>query len=109
MKTLNEFQAFACEKWFGNKETESAQYLSVPALGVAGEAGEVADKIKKVLRGDKDIELSSIAVEISDVLFYCAVLADRIGYDLSEVAQMQVDKINDRRARGVERGEGDNR
>ena len=104
MKTFNEFQTWACDAWFGPKDNS----LVIPALGVAGEAGEVADKVKKVQRGD-NVDPKSIAVEISDVLFYCAILADRLGWTLAEVAQMQVDKINGRIERGTRRGEGDSR
>ena len=55
---------------------------------------------------DKRIE---IAKELGDVLFYVAMLADDIDYQLSEIAQMNIDKLTDRKERGHLRGSGDNR
>ncbi len=84
-----------------------------PALGMCGEAGEVADKVKKVIRdnaqnftADKKLE---IAKEIGDVLWYCAVLSHDIGFTLEEVAQMNIDKLQSRKERGMLGGSGDNR
>jgi NTP pyrophosphatase (non-canonical NTP hydrolase) len=108
MKTFDEFQDFACEKWFGPKEETSTQYFLVPTLGITGEAGEVAEKMKKFFRGD-DMDLKTVGPELGDVLFYVAVLANRLGFTLSEVAQMEVDKINGRIERGTRRGDGDDR
>ena len=92
-----------------------------PALGMNGEAGEVADKVKKVIRDtvllidakgaivlpdDKRIEL---AKEIGDVLWYCATLANDLGMKLEDVAQMNIDKLKSRQERGKLSGSGDNR
>lgn len=110
-ESLDAFQKWATNAWFGPRDKDDSRYLSIPALGAAGEAGEVADKVKKILRGDDvdDTYLRSVAVEISDTLFYLSVLADRLGFYMSDVAKMQIDKCNDRRARDAHRGEGDNR
>ena len=106
--TLNYFQQFCVEKWFG--DAEGPNFLVVPTLGLVGEAGEVAEKMKKFFRGDTDtIDREPIAMELGDVLFYAAVLADRLGYDLSEVARMEIDKIESRIERGTRRGSGDDR
>lgn len=83
------------------------------ALAMCGEAGEVADKVKKSLR-DKHGELTSgdrlgIASEIGDVLWYAANLARVIGYDLDEIAQMNITKIQGRIERGTLHGAGDYR
>ena len=83
------------------------------ALALCGEAGEVADKVKKVLR-DKDGEFSpgtrhALAFELGDCLYYLAVLAHAIGYSLSEIAEMNNRKVADRMERGVVQGCGDNR
>jgi len=109
MKTFNEFQAFACKKWFGSKDESAFQYFVVPTLGITGEAGEVAEKMKKFFRGDGQLDREGVAMEIADVIFYCAVLADRLGFSLSEIAKMEVDKIEGRIDRGTRRGNGDNR
>jgi len=85
-----------------------------PALKLAGEAGEVAEKVGKAIRDDitkfqESAYLGDLAKELGDVLWYIAALADSIGYDLSEIAQMNLDKLNSRQERGVLKGSGDNR
>ena len=83
-----------------------------PALGLAGEAGEVADKVKKVLRGDGPLDAerkTAIAMEIGDVMWYCAVLANDIGYGLEEIAGMNYAKLQSRKERGMLSGDGDDR
>jgi NTP pyrophosphatase (non-canonical NTP hydrolase) len=82
-----------------------------PALGLAGEAGEVADKVKKTIRdGRNDAEYyNQIAKELGDVLWYCAVLADDLGYSLQQIAEMNVYKLQSRKVMGTIRGDGDDR
>ena len=84
-----------------------------PTLGLTGEAGEVADKVKKVIR-DAHEEFTperrlEIVKEIGDVLWYCATLSRDLGYELEEVAQMNVDKLRSRMQRHLISGNGDNR
>lgn len=84
-----------------------------PALGLAGEAGEVANKIKKVYR-DKggvlsDEDRKAIAAELGDVAWYLAALARDLNIPLSEAMQGNLDKLADRQARGKIGGSGDNR
>jgi len=83
-----------------------------PALGLAGEAGEVANKVKKLIRDgyekNKDYR-KEVAAEIGDVLWYCAVLADDIGCDLETIVNNNLIKLQDRMQRGVIGGSGDNR
>jgi NTP pyrophosphatase (non-canonical NTP hydrolase) len=88
-----------------------------PALGIAGEAGEVADKVKKFWRnkgitdgadltaGEKD----ALVKELGDVLWYIAALGKEIGVSLSDIAAANIAKLTDRRERGVINSEGDNR
>lgn len=85
-----------------------------PALGLAGEAGEVANKVKKLYRDGYDQETyeqkkMEIASEIGDVLWYCAALARDIGFDLNSVAAENISKLRSRKKRGTLGGEGDNR
>ena len=97
-------------------------YLIYPALGLASEAGEVASVVKKLLRDDQmpldenfnasEIEAEKrmqIAKELGDCLFYIAMIADDIDYTLSEVAEMNIAKLADRKERGQLTGSGDNR
>lgn len=84
-----------------------------PSLGMCGEAGEVADKVKKVIRDNNqsfdDERKEAIALEIGDVLWYCATLAHDLGYTLEDVARMNIDKLASRQQRGKLGGSGDNR
>lgn len=82
-------------------------------LGVNGEAGEIAEKIKKIIR-DKNGELSSEDVtelkkEIGDVLWYLAVLSHELGLSFDEVADLNLQKLADRKKRNALQGKGDNR
>ena len=82
-------------------------------MALCGEAGEVADKVKKVTRdkGGKyySPDIAAIAMEIGDVLWYAANLTKVLGYDLNSVAQLNINKIKDRIKRGTLHGSGDNR
>ncbi len=107
--TLNEYQQAALETANYPQEYN----IIYPALGMNGEAGEVADKVKKVIR-DNNMEFTDdrkreIAKEIGDVLWYCAALAHDIGYTLEEIGEMNNAKLRSRKARGVISGSGDNR
>jgi len=82
-------------------------------LGINGEAGEVAEKVKKIIR-DKNGKMTKqdkqeLAKEIGDVLWYLAVFAHDLGFSLDDIAQQNLDKLKSRKARGVLGGDGDNR
>jgi NTP pyrophosphatase (non-canonical NTP hydrolase) len=84
-----------------------------PTLGLCGEAGEVADKVKKVLRdqgGEFSAEvIAALQLELGDVLWYVAQLATELGLELDQVAQANLDKLASRSARNVISGSGDSR
>lgn len=92
-----------------------AALFAYPALGLNGEAGEVAEKAKKLLRGDKRYDLEDptfrdlMKKELGDVLWYLNECAVRLGIPLEEVAEANIDKLFSRRDRGVLKGDGDNR
>jgi NTP pyrophosphatase (non-canonical NTP hydrolase) len=82
-------------------------------LGINGEAGEIAEKVKKIIR-DKNAVVSEedkaeLAKEVGDVLWYLAVFAHHLGVPLDEIAQQNLDKLQSRKKRGVLQGSGDNR
>jgi NTP pyrophosphatase (non-canonical NTP hydrolase) len=89
------------------------QNFIYPVLGLVGESGEVAEKVKKIIRdGDgvlTDPDREKIALEASDVCWYLAVLAYELDYTLEEIMQMNLDKLASRKERGVLSGSGDNR
>ena len=84
-----------------------------PTLGLVGESGEVAEKIKKILRdknGKFDYESKlSLKKEIGDVLWYLSNLCDELNFSLSDVARENIEKLNSRLSRGKISGSGDNR
>ncbi|MEG1865029.1 MAG: nucleoside triphosphate pyrophosphohydrolase family protein, partial [Alistipes sp.] len=85
--TLNEYQLHALETAI----YPDSQRIIYPTLGLTGEAGEVADKVKKVIRDNAqqftDDRKAEIAKEIGDVLWYCAALSRDLGFELDQVAQ----------------------
>jgi len=82
-------------------------------LGLVGETGEIAEKVKKLVRdqhGDLGrLDRDDMAAELGDVLWYAAVLADFLGLSLGDIAQRNIDKLADRQRRSVLGGAGDNR
>src|SRR3989344_6322131 len=108
--TFDEYQ-----KW----SRETAKYPSIgkgfvyPTLGLAGEAGEVSEKIKKIMR-DKGGEVDEgtrqeIAKELGDVLWYLSQIASEIDLSLDVIAALNIEKLKSRIERGVIHGSGDNR
>ena len=80
------------------------------ARGLAGEAGEVANKVKKLQRdGDSLEKRKALAKELSDCLWYAAQLASVLDEDLGELAQNNLDNLAGRKQRGTLHGDGDNR
>jgi NTP pyrophosphatase (non-canonical NTP hydrolase) len=79
-----------------------------PALGLAGESGEVAEKVKKYIR-DGNLDRDLLAKELGDVLWYVSALSRDLGIDLDDVASRNIDKLRSRAERGTLRGSGDSR
>ncbi len=105
MTEFNDYQEFV-----KSMKLYPEQYKIIyPVLGMAGETGEVAEKIKKWLRGDSELDKKEVVKEIGDVLWYCSSLADDLGFTLQEVIDLNVEKLTSRKERGVRQGSGDNR
>ncbi len=79
-----------------------------PALGLAAEAGEVANKVKKIMR-DGQLDREGIASEIGDCLWYIAALCRDLNIDMEKVAYENLEKLHSRQKRGTLRGNGDKR
>ena len=104
---------------YQEKARETALYPDVgsnlwyPTLGLAGEAGEVAEKVKKIYRdqGGLVTEQDKIKIrkELGDVLWYIANIAAELEMSLSEVAIANISKLADRAHQGTIHGSGDNR
>lgn len=101
---LNDYQK-AAAKTAIYKAEHSILY---PALGLAGEAGEVANKVKKMLR-DGTFDRQAIAAEIGDVLWYIAALSRDLNIDMHDLAMNNLEKLYGRKARGTLKGSGDKR
>jgi NTP pyrophosphatase (non-canonical NTP hydrolase) len=88
-------------------------WLTYPALGLAGEAGEVAEHAKKAIRDDAarvtDERRAAMAKELGDVLWYVAQLASELGLELDQIARDNLEKLFSRQRRGVLSGSGDER
>lgn len=84
-----------------------------PTLGLAGETGEVAEKVKKIIRDKNGIveetDREEIKKELGDVLWYMSQIASELGLDLDTVAQTNLDKLMSRLERNMIGGSGDNR
>ena len=79
-----------------------------PTLGLCGESGEVAEKVKKQVR-DGVFNRHEVAKELGDVLWYLANICNDIGYNLDEIADLNISKLSSRKGRHVIQGSGDNR
>lgn len=107
--TLNEYQDLSIETAIYNRQWA----VMYPAMGLAGEVGEVLNKVKKVYRDDNghmtDEQRESISKELGDCLWYMSALANDLGMRLEDCALGNIDKLSSRMERGVIGGSGDDR
>ena len=115
---FNEYQEDALSTAvYGQAQDGVDGNLVYPALGLVGEAGEYADKVKKHWRNTGSMSAGNMtgaqklefAKELGDNLWYLAVSAKELGFTLEYIAQLNINKLMDRRKRGVIKSEGDNR
>ncbi|AID58945.1 hypothetical protein PBI_GAIA_126 [Mycobacterium phage Gaia] len=97
----------------GAGDPGSVEGLVYAILGLSGEAGELANKAKKILRDDHgvigDAARAKLTDELSDCVWYLAAVARQLGVNLDAVAESNLAKLADRAERGVLQGSGDNR
>lgn len=108
---LNEYQKRATDLAI-YPGRHSLMGLIYVALKMNGEAGEFAEHLGKAMRDDDSITLNRkelMVKELGDVLWYIAAAADEFNFALADIAQINLDKLEDRKARGVLGGSGDNR
>lgn len=112
--TFDEYQKLALTTAYTDpKYVNTLMDQTIWAMGVAGEAGEVVEKWKKIVayKGGEitDEDRTELGKELGDVVWYIAVMADSLGLSFDEIIQRNVDKLKSRQARGVIKGKGDNR
>ncbi len=109
--TLKEYQDWTVTTaMYPHAETGNVEELMYLALGLVGEAGEVANKVKKLFRdGDNQDLRTELAKELCDVMWYMGRLSSVLDVDLTETLAKNVAKLESRKARGVITGSGDNR
>jgi NTP pyrophosphatase (non-canonical NTP hydrolase) len=105
--TPNEYQIAAMRT--SSKTILPSEHLMNGALGLAGEAGEVADIVKKATFQGHTINREHIAKELGDVCWYIAETANAIGYDLETIMQMNIDKLMKRYPDGFSADRSQNR
>ena len=108
---LNKYQEWTdTTAWYPEAGTGKVAALSYATMGLVGEAGEIANKVKKLLRdGDTPEKRQAITDELGDVCWYLARLATELDIPYEDVFLNNQNKINDRRQRDKIHGSGDNR
>jgi NTP pyrophosphatase (non-canonical NTP hydrolase) len=112
--TFDEYQKQALTTAYTDpKHKDTLMDKTIWVMGIAGEAGEVVEKWKKIVayKGGEitSDDLQLLKKELGDVVWYIAVLAESLGLSLEEIMQLNVDKLKDRKKRDVIKGEGDSR
>lgn len=100
---FDEYQELALRTASSSSLQDTGTMLNTAALGLAGESGEIADHIKKIMFHGHPLDEATrdkIAKEIGDILWYCAMGARGIGVSLGEIATMNVDKLKKRYPEG---------
>ena len=106
---LNDYQHEAMKTFIATGDSDHT--LARLALGIAGEAGEIAEIVKKSMRGDYKLlhKGPELAKELGDVMWYVACFASGLQKPLSEIATLNINKLANRKERGVIQGSGSSR
>ncbi len=112
--TFDEYQKRAMETdVFDGEKSIATQAFFSKLLGLVGETGEIAEKFKKIYRDDKGEiskeQIEDMKKELGDVLWYVATISDYLGLSFNDVAELNIEKLASRKARGKVSGSGDNR
>ncbi len=111
--TFDEYQKQALTTAYTSEQNKGLMEKTIWAMGIAGEAGEVVEKWKKVVAYNDgkmtEEEVADFGKELGDVIWYIALMADSLGLSLDDIMQNNVDKLKSRKKRGVIKGKGDNR
>ncbi|MCL2755534.1 MAG: nucleoside triphosphate pyrophosphohydrolase family protein [Firmicutes bacterium] len=95
IKTFEEYQ-YECAKTMGDHWDDMKLGLSYGTLGMVGEAGEVAEKVKKWLNNSKELDVDGIKKELGDVMWYIAALCEKLGFSMQEAAEINIKKLRKR-------------
>lgn len=108
---IDDYSNFTDQVWKEpvNATTTFEQELAICALGLAGETGEVVEKIKKLLHYGKQIDSEEMEKELGDVIYYWTRIVKLCGFWPSEILEANVEKLTSRKSRGVLHGIGSNR
>ena len=108
--TLDDYQKYSRETAIYPDLDHNFVY---PTLGLTGEAGEIANKVKKIFRDGQGImteeKSQELAKELGDVLWYIAQLATELHLSLDQIATQNLERLASRKERGTLHGDGDNR
>ena len=108
---LNDYQKKALTTAINHPKPDYVFFDRV--FGLVGEAGEMAEKVKKWIRDDKAdpamLDKEAMSHELGDIFWYLAAVADYLGYSLEEIAQNNLDRLQSRQKRGKITGSGDTR
>lgn len=111
---IDNYAEWTADVWLGpshftsDTDDRARTSLAICTLGLAGETGEVVEHVKKLLRDGTELG-EDFKKELGDVIYYWARLCNAFNIKPSDIIEMNVEKLKSRKARGVQRGSGDNR
>ena len=108
-KTIDQYSNWTEKVWFSsNQKPNHLSDLSIMGFGLGGETGEVLELLKKQIR-DGTYDSKNLRKELGDVLYYWARICKEFGFKPSSIMNMNIDKIESRRAKNTLRGSGNDR